>query len=600
MKMKKKTIQKELFLSYSLLIIIVILFCVITFFTVFVKETERRMKEYNVSLCRRLALQIDNEVERMDDIAKRIIFTGEVKDLFYQDFTPAQTEERYKNQLQLAELLNSLTGPAYKVTRINLLAAGRRFISVEGYVSVKEEAPNQDISWDPMGRPSNRLLIAPAGKEGENEKTFSLIRKLAPPLSLRQEAFVEIQQAYSVFDGIINNTRQTISQQENSKAGTSVYVFEEGGRQIYPYPDEERLGKRYQEFALQFAKNTEEPTRVSYGPGSVELFSCVRAENTGWYVVMVDAQRYLDYSAAVYIFGILIGGFFLLAIALLISYLIARRITRPILQVHRNIQSLNPVTLVSSRQKISGSTFNEVEELNFAFQNLCEELIKSADEAALSRTWLLQAKLLALQSQMNPHFLYNTLSAISIMAEEEGAVQSMDMILTLSDMLDYVADGEMRPVEIQEELEYTENFLALLKIRFEDQIQVKIDVPGEMERIRIPRLIIEPLAENWSKYGMNGEERSELTIRGFLSEDRWRITVTDNGSGFSTEALQELDQQIRKVNRKDGRIPDLKIHKMGLLNIYIRLHYAYGDHCIFRVENTVTGSGQITIGGTLE
>lgn len=590
-KRQKKTIRRELFGSYSVLIALVLTLCIAIFFAVFLTQIEKQMREYNVSLSNRLALQLDNEVKRMDEVAQRIIFSPEVKELFVEKFTEEQKEERYENQLKLAELVNSLSGPTYRLSQVNLLSS-TRCLSIQGYSSVREQEPAPGLNWTPKSHRGNRILLSPSMKE-DKTLTFSLIRDLALPSFYQETGFVEVRQSYQVFDDIVHSSwKKPASQDANA-----VYIFTEEGELVYPYGGGELEGD-----CLSFAKKAAaqpdaSPSQLRICRGRLEIYSCARASNTGWYVVMVDAQGLLDSSITLYLGGILLGGVLMLWLALMVSYLISRRITRPISQLHRQIQSMNPVTLQSTLPKMAGGAFNEIEQLNFAFLNLCEELEKSADEAASARAYLLQAKLLALQSQMNPHFLYNTLSAISIMAEEEGAVQSMGMILALSDMLSYVSGGDMSPVELGTELAYTENFLSLLKIRFEDQIEVQIDLPKPLLQIKIPKLILEPLVENWSKYGMNGSGISRLDIRGEMGGGHWKITVSDNGPGFSQAVLEGLEQQMSRV-MEEGKIPDLQIHKMGLLNIFIRLHYAYGSQGVFTVANTPQGSGQICIGGT--
>lgn len=594
-KTRGKTIQRELFWSYSALIILVLTLCIGTFFAVFLTQIARRMEEYNLSLCYRLAMQLNDEVERMDEVAQRIIFSPEVKELFCQKFSSEQDEELYDNELELAELLSTFIGPTYRLARINLFSDGVRYLSVKGYASV-QELPPQEISWTPKAYAGNRILLSPSMK-GDGFTTFSLIRDLALPAYFQENGYVEIQQNYAVFSSIIDNTQAGFTAFENMKNRPSVYVFTAQGDLVYPYG-----GGDQAEYCLGLTREMAEnpdmaPSRLRIEPGHLELYSCVKMQNTDWFVVMVDGQSFLDRSITFYVFGILIGGALMLLLALVISYWISRRITKPISQVHRQIQSMNPVTLVTTAPELSGENFNEIQQLNFAFKNLCDELGKSADEAATTRAYLLQAKLQALQSQMNPHFLYNTLSAIGIMAEEEGAMQSMDMILALSDMLNYVSGGDMSPVELRTEVEYTQNFLSLLKIRFEDQVMVSISIPDPLMEIRVPKLILEPLVENWSKYGMSGTGQSRLSIKGAVSGGRWSITVTDNGPGFSQEIMEELTSKMDGVVR-EGKIPDLHIHKMGLLNIFIRLHYAYGKECIFQVENTPQGSGQVTIGGS--
>ena len=100
-KTRGKTIQRELFWSYSALIILVLTLCIGTFFAVFLTQIARRMEEYNLSLCYRLAMQLNDEVERMDEVAQRIIFSPEVKELFCQKFSSEQDEELYDNEPDL-------------------------------------------------------------------------------------------------------------------------------------------------------------------------------------------------------------------------------------------------------------------------------------------------------------------------------------------------------------------------------------------------------------------------------------------------------------------------------------------------------------------
>ena len=127
-KTRGKTIQRELFWSYSALIILVLTLCIGTFFAVFLTQIARRMEEYNLSLCYRLAMQLNDEVERMDEVAQRIIFSPEVTELFCQTFSSEQDEELYDNELELAELLSTFIGPTYRLARINIFSDGVRYL----------------------------------------------------------------------------------------------------------------------------------------------------------------------------------------------------------------------------------------------------------------------------------------------------------------------------------------------------------------------------------------------------------------------------------------------------------------------------------------
>lgn len=603
MKNRNQTVHRRLFLSYSLLAIAIILIGIVTFLVVLFTQIEREMMEYNDTVCRSLASQIDTEIQRMDDIAKRIIFTAEIRDLFAQDFEDGQYEARYDNQLKLSEFVVNAIGPVYRIERVNLISPNSRFLSIEGYASLTEYRRTEselawlDWQWDENKR---RLLLPPIKTNSDGqEPVFSIVRQLAMPLRFEGSAYVEIQQSYSVLEQIVKNGQLDTPNASKSLEQLIVYVFDGEGRLIYPYLEywDEDI-EEYHSVAQRMSGDGG-TTYLNRRGVHARIASCALAENAEWTVLLIYDQNYMNRSIGMYTKGIALGGALAILLALILSYLLARRITLPIRQVYHHIKSLNPVTLTTSSPSLSeseGDRYDEIEELDIAFQNLCEALRTSIDETVNAKAYLLQAKLLVLQSQMSPHFLYNTLSAIGIIAEEGDSPRVVKMIYSLCDMLSYVSSDSTQSVEIKTEIEYTENFLSFLKIRYEDAIEYIISIPDDLLSVMIPKLVIQPLVENWSKYGMSGEGRYRISIHGEWAVHGWRVLVEDNGPGFSDELLMWFAQQRAAVDNF-GTVPELRINRMGILNIYVRLRYAYGNDCVFLVENAPGGGGRVTIGG---
>ncbi|MDL2233495.1 histidine kinase [Ruminococcaceae bacterium OttesenSCG-928-L11] len=604
MKLRSRTVQQRLFSSYSILIAAIVLVGAATFFSILFNEIEKEMAEYNDVMCLRLANQLDIEVQRMDEVAKRIIFTPDIRDLFAMEFLPSQREERYENQLRLSEKIVNVSGLVYRVERVTLFSPGKRFLTVNGYASIEERRLEEtEVEWgnELAHFQRRRLLLPPHITEaGSKGPVLSLIRELAMPFRFEGKAYVEIQQSYSVFEDIVSSNHTGTTDPGWERYRPTVYVFDEYGRLAYPWQEvEDDSIARYRELARQRAA-TPDGIHIRYGGlFHNESISMAYAPDARWTVLLVDTQKYMDRSIGAYTVGIALWGVLIIFLALLLSYFIARRITKPIRQVHQYIRSIDPLALPNGtsggiRQVDDG--YNEIEELNISFQNLCDALSQSVEETVSARTYLVQAKLLALQSQMNPHFLYNTLSAISIVAEDENAPQAARMTVSLSQMLNYVSSDSTELVTLETELAHTRNFLSLLKIRYEDDMDAQFDIPAEMLPLQIPKLVIQPFAENWSKYGMNGQSVCHIWIAGRREGNTWTITIRDNGPGFSPQVLEWFEAQKLAVERH-GEIPDLRIHKMGILNIYVRLWFLYRDNCIFRIENLPEGGCIVTIGG---
>ena len=206
------------------------------------------------------------------------------------------------------------------------------------------------------------------------------------------------------------------------------------------------------------------------------------------------------------------------------------------------------------------------------------------DDALEARAHQMKATLLALQSQMDPHFVYNMLTTIGIMAEEGMTGEIGASVRDLTHLLRYISSGKSAVVTLAEEIEYARRYLACMKVRFRDGLSFTIEVPEAILAVRVPKLIIQPIIENTIKYGLASRPPWHVRISGAAAEAGWTISVTDSGPGFPGGKLRELTEQM---GSRAGAAADasLSISGMGLLNISTRLAIFYGAGAVFRVSN---------------
>ena len=233
-------------------------------------------------------------------------------------------------------------------------------------------------------------------------------------------------------------------------------------------------------------------------------------------------------------------------------------------------------------------SFQEIDTLYAAFASLSgklgaslKELLQLKDQEALTR-------LLALQSQMNPHFLYNNLTNISALAEEKKNKEVVSMCQDLSFMLRYTAEKDPKGASIKEEMDYVRKYLTCMKLRYEEDLEFTLSYPDSLAGVRIPRILIQPLVENSINHGFHTVPPLKIRVEGWIEGDLWTIVVSDNGAGFSQDILDKF-QNIHYSD--DGT------EHIGLNNTRQRIKLIYGKNGLFNLQNHADGGAVVTIQG---
>jgi two-component system LytT family sensor kinase len=185
-------------------------------------------------------------------------------------------------------------------------------------------------------------------------------------------------------------------------------------------------------------------------------------------------------------------------------------------------------------------------------------------------TRLAQARLQALQSQLNPHFLFNTLHTISALMHKD--VDAADrMIMKLSELLRLALDNtEVHEVLLSQELEFLKRYLEIEQTRFRERLTVEMDIAPETLRAKVPNLVLQPLVENAIRHGIERHaRRGKIVLRAHRNDGRLQLEVEDNGNGIA--------------NLKGTR------EGIGLSNTRNRLTHLYGTEQSFELQNVVGG-----------
>lgn len=273
------------------------------------------------------------------------------------------------------------------------------------------------------------------------------------------------------------------------------------------------------------------------------------------------------------------------------------RITRPLISLFQTVENTD---LESVSKLEENDSIDELLELQQTFNNMIDSLKSSVDQMVVMRTEKLKAQMLALQAQVNPHFIHNTLSVISSLAEEGETEKVTSVSQKLSQMIRYSSDYSTQEVFIHQEMETIITYLELVKYRYEDVFNYTVTIEDDCMGITVPKFILQPLVENAIKHSLKKADFPwQITVRCYLCDEKWFIELTDNGGGIEKEKINSLKNFVKGLNDSstDELLKNLKIGGFSLMNTLIRMYIRYHEEMEFDIYKNRQGGTTVIIGG---
>ena len=281
----------------------------------------------------------------------------------------------------------------------------------------------------------------------------------------------------------------------------------------------------------------------------------------------------------------------ILSVTLVFVVIISLGLTRAIRKLTRRVEHL-PVdsVLAHTDEALTATVTNpgdaEIHQLETTLNHLMGKLQASMHSEIAMREGALQAQLNALQMQINPHFIYNTLNIISAKGMECGSEEIMDICDQFAQMLRYAADLRTKMASLGDELGNARRYLQLVKARYEDQLTYHIDVPESMYALTMPKLTLQPIIENAVTHGFAGRtDPREVRITGRVDNGQLKLILRDNGNGFSEEALLRLRHAFADMEAAPTAFSAVGGEHLGLINTYLRLLHASNGRIRMTLHN---------------
>lgn len=607
MSKKSRSVQFTLFITFFTILFF-------TFFTYsvyyFISEGKKiSTRAYDTIEQNTLTISnyMDSEIETLDTVAQNIAYSNLVKEHFYTylNMPLGDTQGNYDSMQHvkvLNDLLVSIIGPNRPVDQIYLYSPdsgcfGNGLDNSSNSLSVK------DMEWySYLSSPSDNKVIF-CSKDPRLEKFYSYDEgayfltyclKFNKSLFKDTQGFIEVKKSAA-------NFVKNVERFSDSGYNESVIIFDNNGNLVYPLANNtDSLEYKFSDImSLDFKQTNSGVCSCSYDDETI-IF-CNTSDYSGFTTMMIVKESAIINPIFDFInTNILIFLLFLIP-AFGLSYIVSKIITDPLTKMYLQIQSyeMDSKENTDNSYEIISTNIIELDTLYSALREMQQRNKLSMEREIALHNQEMQSRMLALQSQMNPHFLYNSLATIQSMADEKMNEEIIDMCQTISRILRYISSDKQLLVTIEEDLLHVKDYLQCMKIRYDDDLEYYINVPEEMYELLIPKLCLQLIVENSIKYSTKSVRPPwKIEINGILSGTYWEISIKDNGAGFKEEDIEEINKKIDYIN-STSLLPSLELNGMGLLNVYIRFKTLYKGNHIFRIGNLATGGAIVTIGGDI-
>jgi len=579
-------IRTVLLFSYFVIILLSILIVGTVSFTISSSTIKGRVESANVQIVRQIANNMDNDFR-----SKRNLLLAPYYDQEYIDGINAYPEMSEQNQFLFRQKLENLFLKSFNATPI------RGFIRFQIYYRNGEmlAASNDYKPWTPVQVRNSEWFLRTVAKDGEvffngpssgDGTTDAAATAYSSSILIRDfsnpERFIVVRVEYG------DDLFRAIGRSDDLSADSRILVLDGYNGLVYDSrPDAPVPGSR-----LLNRLDGPEGKFWTEGEDDEQFVSYIVSESTGWKAAIFTPRRDIlgpiDNIKTIVIATAVVA----FALTFIISVLFGRRITQPIQTLYKHV---NRIKRGDFSERVEIKRADEIGLIAANFNAMQDELRNLIENKYVNQIKLREVELAMLYSQINPHFLYNTLDIIKAMADYHRASEIGDIAQALADMFRYNTRNRDEVVTLQEELDQIEAYMKIQSIRFDDKIAYEADVDESLYNYPVLKMTLQPLVENAVFHGLE-RKRGKGTIRvaAAKEEGRFVLIVADDGVGMSEQRLADLRTKLKQSLHREEAV-SVAEGGIGVRNVYARYAIQFGDRLGFEVNSRKGAGTRITL-----
>jgi two-component system sensor histidine kinase YesM len=383
------------------------------------------------------------------------------------------------------------------------------------------------------------------------EKVISIARVVREISTNEYLGIVKVDLTEMGFKSLLDST--------NYNGKSQIYISDRNGDVIYPIDGMDMVSS----LSWKEINNSKE-----------QISAKVSSEFTGMQVTGFIPKSEVTAGARKLVRSTIIVSVISMLVAYLLAVVASSRLVKPIRHLQKKMKK---VQMGDFGERAEVASHDEIGHLTGGFNMMVTEIERLIKEVYESKLREKDAQLSTLESQINPHFIYNTLESINLMALESNHPKLSSVVVSLGRLLRFTVDKDERLVYLKDELLFVESYIQIQSYRLGGQLQMELDVDMGHEEYLVPKLILQPLIENVIEHAME-EDPVIVRIATYLEEDHFVITVSDDGKGISEERMRQVEAHIYKESNEHGARDGFGFKKKGfaLRNVHWRIRLLFG------------------------
>ena len=573
MKKKQKSSLKNRALSQTAVLIIVAMCIMVTvFYMVFHSRAFNERGNYEEENLVNMEAYLNSYLEEVDSIAKNVNYNYYLQDYLEtvikeeDDYVDSGIGKNMRSYEMSSQAFSDTLLSRADISSIMIFGKKKMLLNRSMYTYQKVALDYSKLDWyaKAVAKPQDAIITGPNRHSffDTDDEVISLSREVQSYengtfrgvilINLNMNKITEIcnsfQEKQENFICIINDKGELVYEQQN-------------GRERFAFDEKENR----QELNTALGKTKESCFRLNYR-GEKYLVTRTDMKTTGWTLVsMVPYKSVMAETMA-------ISGVMILAVAitLIVTLLLLNRIltgvVKPLKKLEKYMVQVNPDNM---DQRMEILTDDEIGHLSMKFNQMMDRIRNLKEQVIEEQEDKRKYELQALQAQINPHFLYNTLDSIIWMAETNDS-NIVAMTEALAKLFRISLNKGNEEISLERELEHVKNYLIIQSMRYADKFTYEISAEPGVERCRTIKLILQPIVENCIYHGIKKKRGTgKITIRAYRREQNLIIEVSDDGCGMPEEIC-------RKILSDEIESEDISGSGIGVKNVNERIQLRFG------------------------
>ncbi|MBT9776733.1 hypothetical protein GPL15_09490 [Clostridium sp. MCC353] len=562
-------IRKKLVIIYVPIIILTVFVCFASFVNLIERRTIKEFGTFKITSLKHIADKNENMIENTIYISNSYLFNNEIKDYVnMKDEEPAYDKvHKYdRAKLSLIDNENIFYNLEYYITFLGI--GNDNYITTSQQATRQQDRERQAYIESIINQNRTSLVWSPAySYYGEN--IISAVRYLVDVRTGNQIGIMIFDFPETVFSKAYDEYLDT---------GEYIEIVKSDG-QLMSSSDKERLGKSIEGTKLfQEIQGFKEGYFYSEEENSIVAFS--KIDKMDWYIISstpleVVLSSFHDVRQTLALILIVTTLIFLM-----LTVVASRYVAVPIVNLAHEIREYHG----KEEEAEEKMPKNEVRYLHGEYKKMTERIEHLISRILAEQEEKRISEIEALQAQINPHFLYNTLQSIRNL-NRLGERESIDkVIVALVRLLSELLHNKESMHKVEEEIRFLKDYVYIQQVRYGHNFEVVYECQQETMELTIPKLILQPIIENAIFHGLSGrEEGGVIRICTALKEELLEIVIDDNGAGFDSDSLcvKQVGEQVK--------------HGIALENIKNRLRLLYGENAELVIKSRVGEGTSVTV-----